>query len=89
MDTTAVATPSRLTWMGQALVPLEPDMTSSWIGMSSSFASSLSRPDRDRAQLGPTPMTGPPPSLKVSCLDASGLSPWVTSTATHRSGAIS
>ena len=37
--------------------------------------------------LGPTPMAGPPPSAKVLSAGPSGVLPWVTSTATQKSGA--
>ena len=87
-ESTAVAIPSRLICMGQPLVPEEPAMTSSWTSSPSSSAFRSSRRAIQRVQLGPSPMTGPPPRGKVLSLDASGESPWVTSTATQQSGAI-
>ena len=85
-ESTAVATPSRLTWRGQPLVPEWPAITSVWTAITSSSALRRIRCSIQRVQLGPTPMTGPLPRGKVFSLGASGLSPWVTSTAAHRSG---
>ena len=86
-DSTAVAIPSRMICMGQPLVPEEPAITSYWTGRSSSCALGSSRLAIQRVQLGPRPITGPFPRGKVLSLEASGESPWVTSTATQKSGA--
>ena len=63
-------------------------MTSYWTDRFSSSALAARRLAIQRVQLGPRPITGPPPRGKVLSLEASGLSPWVTSTATHQLGAM-
>ena len=86
-ETTEVAIPSRTICICQPLVPVWPAMTSPCQGMAFSSALAIMRSVIQVVMLGPMPMAGPFPSSQERSLGPSGVRPWVTSTATHQSGA--
>jgi len=61
-----LGTPSRLTWISQASVPLLPGRTSIWCLNSSALATSRACLNSSGWKFGPRPSVGPSPSLNVS-----------------------